>query len=293
MVSSNGKLESQTFSVKKLDHTVVLPAGKTSKGLYFLSNLDQIFPYPIEIVFAFKGDGKQTETSAKAIKEALAKTLVEYYPLAGCLTTSWDGKMMSRCTGEGVPFVEAVSDNDMEVLGDITIIDPVKLRKLVHFKEDVEDIIDIPPLTVQSLRLPWLMAQHSGRGSDTQTFTLLPTPLSLLCHGSAAAHSGNTSVLSPATLCLPPKPNYFLSNPVTSSAMAHGSWLNTTQKPYTATHTPLTPLPWLSSTQQWLTKFSPVWVIVCRLVFVVDFVKWPLGCDWTERERIGAIMVWL
>ena len=128
MVSSNGKLESQTFSVKKLDHTLVLPAGKTSKGLYFLSNLDQSFPYPIEIVFAFKGDGKQTDTAAKVIKEALAKTLVEFYPLAGCLTTSWDGKMMSRCTGEGVPFVEAVSDNDMEVLGDITIIDPVKLR---------------------------------------------------------------------------------------------------------------------------------------------------------------------
>ncbi|CAK9171034.1 unnamed protein product, partial [Ilex paraguariensis] len=48
--------------------------------------------------------------------------------------------------------------------------------------------------------------------------------------------------LPPAqTQSLPLKPSHFL---------CHGSWLNTTQKPYIATHTPLIPLPWLSGSTQ-------------------------------------------
>ncbi|KAA8524889.1 hypothetical protein F0562_011312 [Nyssa sinensis] len=145
----------ETFSVKKQQPIQVGPATTTRNGLYFLSNLDQIIPCAIEILFAYKGDerGRDTATAFEVIKEALAKILVEYYPIAGCLTRGWDGKMMVRCSGEGVPFVKAISENEMAVLGDINIIDPVKLRKLIHFNEGTDqNILDVPLLTVQVTR---------------------------------------------------------------------------------------------------------------------------------------------
>ncbi|XVF44779.1 hypothetical protein PTKIN_Ptkin02bG0151300 [Pterospermum kingtungense] len=65
--------------------------------------------------------------ATEIIKESLAKILVEFYPFAGCLCVTKDGKMVVRCTGEGVPFVEAVSNSTIEELGDISRVDPVKL----------------------------------------------------------------------------------------------------------------------------------------------------------------------
>ncbi|KAA8524888.1 hypothetical protein F0562_011311 [Nyssa sinensis] len=132
MEGSDGYAE--TFSVKKQQPIQVGPATTTRNGLYFLSNLDQIIPCVIEILFAYKGDerGRDTATAIEVIKEALAKILVEFYPIAGCLTRGWDGKMMVKCSGEGVPFVKAISENEMAVLGDINIIDPVKLRDKVQ-----------------------------------------------------------------------------------------------------------------------------------------------------------------
>lgn len=128
----------------------VLPAAKTPCDLYFLSNLDQIFAYPMEIVFSYKGKENGTnETSTEVLKTALAKVLVEFYPLAGCLTTSFDGKMFVRCNGEGVPFVEATCEHKMESLGDITNINSTNLRALVHNNEKAQNILDVPPLTVQ------------------------------------------------------------------------------------------------------------------------------------------------
>lgn len=49
------------------------------------------------------------------IKEALAKVLVYYYPLAGKLVEDSDGKLIVDCTGEGAVFVEAVSDYELQV----------------------------------------------------------------------------------------------------------------------------------------------------------------------------------
>ncbi|CAI9754471.1 unnamed protein product [Fraxinus pennsylvanica] len=136
MDHSNGHAEAG-FSVKKLEPVQVLPSGKTPGGLYLLSNLDQTFPYPIEILFAC------------------------------CLDTDWGGKMMVNCTGDGVPFVEAFSEDEIEVLGDLTIADPLKLRKLIHFNETAQNILEVPPLTVQFLSpsppQPQSRHRHHGR----------------------------------------------------------------------------------------------------------------------------------
>ncbi|XP_022726638.1 omega-hydroxypalmitate O-feruloyl transferase-like [Durio zibethinus] len=132
--------------VEKQEPVLIPPAEKTFDGLYLLSNLDQTFPFRIEILFSYR---KGMGNAAEIIKESLAKILVEFYPFAGCLTVTRDGKMGVRCTGEGVPFVEAISSSTIEELGDISRADPVKFRKLVHHLDKVDSILDVPPLTVQ------------------------------------------------------------------------------------------------------------------------------------------------
>lgn len=92
------------------------------------SNLYQTFPPPIEVLFSYEAG---RENSPEILRESLAKVLVKFYPFAGCLTRGWDGKLLARCTGDGVPSVEAVLDNDLDDLGDITILAEKKLRKFV------------------------------------------------------------------------------------------------------------------------------------------------------------------
>lgn len=137
----------EIFTVKKLEPVLLGPAFQTYEGIYFLSNLDQPLAYIIETVYCFRGEASQS--TGEVLKEALAKVLVYYYPLAGTLMRGSDGKLVVRCPGEGVVFVEAIAEHEMEVLGDITMPDPVKLKKLVHTFPETMDIVQLPLLTVQ------------------------------------------------------------------------------------------------------------------------------------------------
>ncbi|KAF8409760.1 hypothetical protein HHK36_005839 [Tetracentron sinense] len=139
------------FRVRRMETTLVRPAAETYRGLYFLSNLDQNMAYMVELVFCFKGNGgKRRDNVSEVIKQALAKVLVHYYPLAGSLTLSSDGKLIVNCTGEGVPFAEAISDYEIEVLGDVTVLnEPSKLRNLVLSFDSATNVTELPLLTVQ------------------------------------------------------------------------------------------------------------------------------------------------
>ncbi|GLT64717.1 hypothetical protein SLA2020_371920 [Shorea laevis] len=139
------------MTVKKLEPVLVHPAAETFKGLYFLSNIDQTFPSPIEIMFSYEGNGTGNENAADVMKESLAKNLVKFYPLAGSLTLGLDRKMHVQCTGEGVLFVEATSDCTLEELGDISYINS-KFRELIHYVDGVDSILNVPLLTVQMTR---------------------------------------------------------------------------------------------------------------------------------------------
>ncbi|XVE49539.1 hypothetical protein DITRI_Ditri01bG0090800 [Diplodiscus trichospermus] len=143
----NGTAKKVAVVVEKQEPVLIRPAEKTFDGLYLLSNLDQTYPFCVEIVFAYR---KGMGNAAEMIKESLAKILVKFYPFAGRLTVAWDGKMVVRCTeDQGVPFVEAVSNSTVEELGDLSRVDPAKLRKLVYYQAEVNSILDVPPLTVQ------------------------------------------------------------------------------------------------------------------------------------------------
>ncbi|KAH7856333.1 hypothetical protein Vadar_000216 [Vaccinium darrowii] len=62
--------------------------------------------------------GQGNEKVIEIIKSALAKVLVPYYPLAGGLTFSQEGRLVVDCTGEGAVFVEAAANwriEDIEI----------------------------------------------------------------------------------------------------------------------------------------------------------------------------------
>lgn len=137
------------LSVKRGETVLVSPAEETPNGLYFLSNLDQNVAVTVRTCYYFKSDSKGNEDAATAIKNALAKVLVHYYPTAGRLTISSEGKLIIDCTGEGAVFVEAESDSSIQHVGDITKPDPDTLGKLVYDIPGAENILQIPPLVAQ------------------------------------------------------------------------------------------------------------------------------------------------
>lgn len=148
MENSNGKNVFQLI-VKQEEPTLVSPEKETEKGLYFLSNLDQNIAVIVRTVYCFKSDEKGNENSAEVIKNALKKVLVHYYPLAGRLTISSEGKLIVNCTGEGAVFVEAEANCAMEEIGDITKPDPDTLGKLVYDIPGAKNILQMPPLVAQ------------------------------------------------------------------------------------------------------------------------------------------------
>ncbi|KAJ6802826.1 omega-hydroxypalmitate O-feruloyl transferase-like [Iris pallida] len=148
--SPNGQYVSG-IQVKQGEPTLAAPSEETPKGLYYLSNLDQNIAVIVQTIYCFKsgGDEGSAERAAEVIKEALSRVLVHYYPLAGRLTISTEGKLVVDCTGEGAVFVEAEADHDMEEIGDIAKPDPVTLGKLVYDVPGAKNILEIPPLVAQ------------------------------------------------------------------------------------------------------------------------------------------------
>ncbi|KAL0910767.1 hypothetical protein M5K25_018852 [Dendrobium thyrsiflorum] len=141
---------------------MIKPAEETPTGDYFLSNLDLNLPIIIKTLDCFPttarrsfsgdgyGDGKDV---VNVLRTSLQKVLVHFYPFIGRLAVGGDGKLFVKFNGDdGVPFVEATADCELENLGDISIPDPEKLRKFVYCPEPLQKILDVPLLTVQATK---------------------------------------------------------------------------------------------------------------------------------------------
>lgn len=136
--------------VKLQKTTLIVPAEPTKNHAYFLSNLDQNVAAAVQTVYCYKASmEKGHEEPAGVIKEALRKVLVTYYPLAGRLGLSPEGKLYVECNAEGAVFVEAEADCPLEKIGDLSKPDPVMLGNLVYSVPGAKNILDIPPVVAQ------------------------------------------------------------------------------------------------------------------------------------------------
>ncbi|WJX81148.1 histone H3.1, variant 2 [Trifolium repens] len=150
MENSNENGFNQKINVKLTSEpTLVPPSEETKKGMYFLSNLDQNIAVIVRTVYCFKNEEKGNENANEVIKNALKDVLVYYYPLAGRLSISSEGKLIVDCTGEGALFVEAEANCSMEEIGDITKPDPRTLGMLVYDIPAAKHILHMPPLVAQ------------------------------------------------------------------------------------------------------------------------------------------------
>ncbi|WVZ87047.1 hypothetical protein U9M48_033746 [Paspalum notatum var. saurae] len=91
--------------------TTVPPALPVQEHRLALSNLDLILP-PIDVgvFFCYADPPGPGGSAAAALKVALAKTLVAYYPLAGEVVANAAGEPELLCSGRGVDVAEASAD---------------------------------------------------------------------------------------------------------------------------------------------------------------------------------------
>ncbi|KAK4277807.1 hypothetical protein QN277_015745 [Acacia crassicarpa] len=136
---------------------VITPSASTPSSVLQLSALDsQLFlRFTIEYLLLFRScPGLDPVATSSALKSALARALVPYYPLAGRVRARHDGSCLEVvCRAQGALFIEAFSDRFS--LGDFQDKAPktvTQWRKLLSFA--VDDVLNgSPPLVVQ---LTWL-----------------------------------------------------------------------------------------------------------------------------------------
>lgn len=156
-IMDNSNVNVFEHRVKRKEPALVLPAEEIEKGLYFLSNLDQNIAVIVRTIYCFKPDDeKENDKAVEVIRHALEKVLVHYYPLAGRLEISSEGKLIINCSGEGAVFVEAEADCMLDEIGDVTKPDPDTLGKLVYDIPGAKNILEMPPLVAQVCKFPGL-----------------------------------------------------------------------------------------------------------------------------------------
>ncbi|XP_030538895.1 omega-hydroxypalmitate O-feruloyl transferase-like [Rhodamnia argentea] len=120
----------------------VLPEEETPGGSLFLSKLDQATNFFASIVYSFD---RSDPNMVDVMKQTLSKVLVHYYPLAGRLAKTSQWKLTVDCNKLGVPFLEASANCNIEDLGDMRLLDPSFLEKLVY-RSFTESTLEVAPL---------------------------------------------------------------------------------------------------------------------------------------------------
>ncbi|RDY02168.1 Benzyl alcohol O-benzoyltransferase, partial [Mucuna pruriens] len=107
------------FTVRRCQPELVAPSKPTPNEVKPLSDIDDQeglrFQIPL-VQFYGNEPSMEGKDPASVIREALAKTLVFYYPFAGRLRERADRKLVVDCTGEGVMFIEADADVTLDQL---------------------------------------------------------------------------------------------------------------------------------------------------------------------------------
>jgi hypothetical protein len=149
MASSPASL---VFKVHRREPELIKPAKPTPHEFKLLSDIDDQeglrFHIPV-IQFYRHNPSVQGKDPVKVIREAIAKTLVFYYPFAGRLREGQNRKLMVECTGEGILFIEADADVTLEQFGDALQPPFPCLEELIFDVPGSSGVLNCPLLLIQ------------------------------------------------------------------------------------------------------------------------------------------------
>ncbi|KAL5541068.1 hypothetical protein UlMin_042641 [Ulmus minor] len=149
-----------SFGVKRSEPEVIVPAKPTPQELKPVSDIDDSdgFRFQIPIIFFYNNTPSTSSLLGKhdpikVIREALARALVYYYPLAGRLKEGFNRKLTVDCNGQGVLFVAAEADISLQQLGE-TIQPPCPfLDEFLCNVPGSDGIVGCPLILIQVTRL--------------------------------------------------------------------------------------------------------------------------------------------
>ncbi|TVU05127.1 hypothetical protein EJB05_48278, partial [Eragrostis curvula] len=144
------------FTVRRQPAVLVAPAAPTPRELKRLSDIDDHdglrFQVPAILLYRRNTcmDGRDP---AQVIRDAIAKALVHYYPLAGRLRELEGRQLAVDCTGEGLLFIEADADVCLEQFGDALHPPFPCFEELLFDVPGSSAILDSPLILIQVTRL--------------------------------------------------------------------------------------------------------------------------------------------
>ncbi|KAK7340988.1 hypothetical protein VNO80_23912 [Phaseolus coccineus] len=147
---------SLVFTVQRREAELIAPAKATPREVKLLSDIDDQdgLRFQIPVIQFYRYDPSQAGRDPVAvIREALAKTLVFYYPFAGRLREGPGRKLMVDCTGEGVLFIEADADVTLHHFGH-SLQPPFPCwENLLYDVPSSQAVLHTPLLLIQVTRL--------------------------------------------------------------------------------------------------------------------------------------------
>ncbi|KAF8720711.1 hypothetical protein HU200_023614 [Digitaria exilis] len=144
------------FTVRRRPAVLVAPAAPTPRELKLLSDIDDQESVRVHvpgILLYRRNESMAGRDPVAVIRDAVARALVHYYPLAGRLREVEGGKLAVDCTGEGVLFIEADADIHLEQLGEPLLPPFPCLHELLFDVPGSSAIIDAPLMLFQVTRL--------------------------------------------------------------------------------------------------------------------------------------------
>ncbi|GMQ03788.1 hypothetical protein CsSME_00049448 [Camellia sinensis var. sinensis] len=163
------------FIVRRQDPKPVVPSKPTPHELKQLSDIDDQeglrFQLPV-IMFYKNNPSMEGKDPASVIREALAKALVFYYPFAGRLVEGPNRKLSVDCTAEGVLFIEADANVEIDWLGDAVRPGCPYLEELLYDVPGSDGIVGCPLLLIQVQEACHLQG-HSWEASGGHSFVVL------------------------------------------------------------------------------------------------------------------------
>ncbi|KAF4352981.1 hypothetical protein F8388_008402 [Cannabis sativa] len=144
---------------------MVKPSAETPHHVLRNSILDQMVPRHIHVptIYVFKPPIMSTLSlddqffDSNILKDALSKVLVPFYPVAGRLITSKNGRIDIDCNGEGVLFIEAETSFVLDDFGDF--VPSPKLRSLLVPSVDYSNGLSSYPLLLVQYQKPNVLSK--------------------------------------------------------------------------------------------------------------------------------------